>query len=238
MMAVDSNSASRSNLAERKRELVRDELAQAAVNLLAFQEFEDTTVDQIVSEIGVSRRTFFRYFQSKEDVIVHIVAGAGTQFCTELRARPASEPTAVALRQALAPFIRLSIDNRVKTLRIAKLIFNTPTILGRFLERLTQWQAGITEILAERSGLHPEADLRPTLAAGVALTAFHNALRRWADTDGGQALAELVDQAFAVVTPALDLPKARAASNRVRQPTDSHLAARRYVGAMRSSPQG
>jgi AcrR family transcriptional regulator len=73
-----------------------------------------------VAEIGVSRRTFFRYFQSKEDVIVHIVAGAGTQLCTELRARPAFEPAAEALRQALAPFIQLSIANRAKTLRIAK----------------------------------------------------------------------------------------------------------------------
>ena len=116
---MDSTAAA-SNLAERKRELVRDELAQAAVNVLAFQEFEDTTVDHIVAEIGVSRRTFFRYFQSKEDVIVHIVAGAGTQLCTELRARPAFEPAAEALRQALAPFIQLSIANRAKTLRIAK----------------------------------------------------------------------------------------------------------------------
>jgi AcrR family transcriptional regulator len=218
MSPVDSNAAPTSNLAERKRELVRDELAEAAVNLLAFQEFEDTTVDQIVAEIGVSRRTFFRYFQSKEDVIVHIVAGAGTQLCAELRARPASESAAVALRHALAPFIQLSVENRTKTLRIAKLIFDTPTLLGRFLERLTQWQAGITEILAARSGLDPDADLRPTLAGGVALTAFHNALRRWADNDGNQPLAQLVDQAFAVVEPALDLPRSRVASSRGRQP--------------------
>jgi AcrR family transcriptional regulator len=223
---VDSNTAGANNLAERKRELVRDELAQAALSVLAFQEFDDTTVDQIVAELGVSRRTFFRYFQSKDDVIVHIVASAGTQLCTELGARPTSEPAAVALRQALAPFIQLSIDNPAKTLRIATLIFHTPTLLGRFLERLTQWQTGMTEILAERSGLHADNDLRPALAAGVALTAFHNALRHWADTDGTQPLAELVDQAFAIVTPALDLPKTKVPSNRGRQRPDSHLAER------------
>jgi hypothetical protein len=49
--------------------------------------------------------------------------------------------------------------------------------------------ADIADILAERSGLDPHADPRPTLAAAVAVTAFHTALRRQADNDGNQPLA-------------------------------------------------
>lgn len=195
-------------MAERKRQLVRDELAEAAVKLLADQGFEETTVDQIVAAVGMSRRTFSRYFQSKEDVIVHLLAGAGTQLCTELRARPASEPPAAALRRALAPFIQVSIDQPGKTLRVTRLILGTPALHARFLERQSHWQDGITAILAERAGLDPGTDLRPALAAGAALTAFNTALRRWADSDATTDMNDLADQAFAVIAPALDLTTA------------------------------
>jgi AcrR family transcriptional regulator len=202
---VDTTAAPAGNMAERKRQLVRDELAEAAVKLLAVQGFEETTVDQIVAAVGMSRRTFSRYFESKEDVLVHMFTGAGEQLCAELRARPASEPPAVALRRALAPFIQFTVGEPHKTLRVTRLILDTPALLARFLERLSHWQDGITTILAERSGLDPGTDLRPALAAGVALTAFRTALRRWADDDGSTHMNELVDQAFAVITPALDL---------------------------------
>jgi AcrR family transcriptional regulator len=191
-------------MAERKRQLVRDELAEAAVKLLAWQGFEETTVEQIVAAVGVSRRTFSRYFRSKEDVVVHMLAEAGAQLCAELRARPAGEPPAVALRRALSVFIRISAEHPDKTLRVTRLILSTPALLARFLERQAQWQADITAIIARRTGLDPRADLRPAIAAGIALTAFTTALRRWADSDGSEDLANLVDQAFSVVAPALD----------------------------------
>src|SRR5215467_2824661 len=203
---ADPITAPAASLAERKRQLVRDELADATVKILALRGYEDTTVEQIADAVGVSRRTFFRYFPSKDDVIVHLLAGAGTQLSAELRARPAGEPTAVALRHALSPFIAFSVDQPDKTLHLSRLILNTPALLGRFLERQAQWQAGITGILAQRTGLDPHADLRPALAAGVALTAFNTALRRWADSDGTQPLADLADQTFALVAPALDPP--------------------------------
>ena len=192
------------SLAERKRQLVRDELAEAAVKILAWRGFEDTTVEQIADAVGVSRRTFFRYFPSKEDAVVHVLSVAGTQLCAELRARPGGEPPAVALRHALSPFIQYCGGDPDKTLRISRLILNTPALLGHFLERQARWQADITSILAQRTGLDPHADLRPALAAGVALTAFNVALHRWADSGGSEDLAELIDQAFSVIAPALD----------------------------------
>jgi AcrR family transcriptional regulator len=192
-------------MAERKRQLVRDELAEAAVKLLAYQGFEETTVDQIVAAVGMSRRTFSRYFESKEDVVVHLLAGAGAQLCAELRARPAGEPPAVALRRALAPLIGHGAAQPDKFLRVTRLILDTPALHARFLERQSHWQDDVTMILAERAGLDPRTDLRPALAAGVALTAFRIALRRWADSDAATDMNELTDRAFAVITPALDL---------------------------------
>ena len=192
-------------MAERKRLLVRSELAEAAVKLLADQGFEETTVDQIVAAVGMSRRTFSRYFDSKEDVIVHMLAEAGVKLCAELNARPADEPPAVALRRALSVFTSMSVGNPAKMLRVSRLILDTPALLARFLERQSQWQAEMTGILALRAGLDPDVDLRPAFAAGVALTAFQAALRRWVDSDGSESLDEVVDQALALVGPVIEL---------------------------------
>ena len=191
-------------IAERKRRLVRDELTEAAVRLLADRGFDETTVDQIVTAVGMSRRTFSRYFESKEDVIVHMLAGAGAHLCAELRGRPTAEPPAEALRHALSVFTAMCAADPAKTLLVSKLILGTPALLARFLERQSVWQDDLTAILAERTGLEPDTDLRPTLAAGVALTAFNAALRRWVAGDGAADLDELVDQAFAAVAPALE----------------------------------
>ncbi|MBW8796124.1 MAG: TetR family transcriptional regulator [Streptomyces sp.] len=192
-------------MAERKRLLVRSELAEAAVKLLADQGFEETTVDQIVAAVGMSRRTFSRYFDSKEDVIVHMLAEAGVRLCAELNARPADEPPAVALRRALSVFTSMSVGNPAKMLSVSRLILDTPALLARFLERQSQWQAEMTGILALRAGLDPDVDLRPAVAAGVALTAFQAALRRWVDSDGSESLDEVVDQALALVGPVIQL---------------------------------
>jgi AcrR family transcriptional regulator len=201
----DAKTAPAANMAERKRLLVRSELAEAAVKLLADQGFEETTVDQIVAAVGMSRRTFSRYFDSKEDVIVHMLAEAGVKLCAELNARPADEPPAVALRRALSVFTSMSVGNPAKMLRVSRLILDTPALLARFLERQSQWQAEMTGILALRAGLDPDVDLRPAVAAGVALTAFQAALRRWVDSDGSESLDEVVDQALALVGPVIEL---------------------------------
>jgi len=90
------------SLAERKRQLVRDQLGVAALHLLAGQGYEETTVEQIVAAAGVSRRTFFRYFKSKEDVIVESVGDLGSAIRAELAARPARESPQAAIRAALS----------------------------------------------------------------------------------------------------------------------------------------
>lgn len=201
----NAKTAPAATMAERKRLLVRSELAEAAVKLLADQGFEETTVDQIVAAVGMSRRTFSRYFDSKEDVIVHMLAEAGVRLCAELNARPADEPPAVALRRALSVFTSMSVGNPAKTLRVSRLILHTPALLARFLERQSQWQAEMTGILALRAGLDPDVDLRPAVAAGVALTAFQAALRRWVDSDGSESQDEVLDQALALVGPVIEL---------------------------------
>ncbi|SBU98586.1 transcriptional regulator, TetR family [Streptomyces sp. Ncost-T6T-1] len=191
-------------LAERKRQLVSDELSGAALRLLARKGFDAVTIDEIVAAAGVSKRTFFRYFGSKEDVVIQFLAGMGTAMRAELAGRPAPEPPSVALRHT----VRLSIDacagHADQALRVVQLILGTPSLLARFLERQAQWRDELAAEVADRLELDPKADLYPQLAAGMALAAFGTVLQQWSDSDGAEDPADLTDRAFAIIAPALD----------------------------------
>jgi AcrR family transcriptional regulator len=186
-------------LAERKRQLVRDELTEAALKLLAFQGFEETTIDQIVAAAGVSRRTFFRYFRSKEDVIIEFLGHLGTKLSDALAARPDSEEPAVALREAFGVFTDTYHHNPEKSIRLARLTLRTPALMARYLERQTQWRADTSAELARRMKADPATDLRPSLTAAVGFAAFDTAMASWVDGDGDQELNALLDKAFRIV---------------------------------------
>ncbi|MGP3977702.1 TetR family transcriptional regulator [Streptomyces sp. 8N114] len=192
------------SLAQRKRQLVADELTEAALQLLALKGFDAVTVDEIVATAGVSKRTFFRYFASKEDVVVQFLADMGTDVRAELASRPVPEPPSVALRHAVWVPLAACADHSERALRVVQLILRTPALHARFLERQAQWRDDLAAELARRLELDGEAELYPRLAAGMALSAFDAVLHRWSGSDGAEDPAALTDWAFAVIAPALD----------------------------------
>ncbi|WP_344073783.1 TetR family transcriptional regulator [Streptomyces crystallinus] len=192
------------SLAQRKRQLVANELTEAALQLLATKGFDAVTIDEIATEAGVSKRTFFRYFASKEDVVVQFLAGMGAGIRAELATRAARELPSTALRHAVSVPLAECAGHADRALRVVQLILGTPALNARFLEHQAQWRDDLTAELAQRLGLDPATDLYPPLAAGMTLTAFDSVLRRWSAGDGGEDPAELIRRAFEVIGPALD----------------------------------
>ncbi|WP_432985347.1 TetR family transcriptional regulator [Dactylosporangium sp. CA-233914] len=184
------------SLAERKRQLVRDELAEAALKLVAFQGFDETTIDQMAAAAGVSRRTFFRYFQSKEDVIIEFLSDLGRKLSAALRSRPEPERPDQALRQALRVFTDKFSEHPQKSRRLARVTVETPALLARYLERQVAWKQTMTQELARRMASDPATDLRPSVLVAVAFAAFDTALIRWATTPGDEDLDALVEECF------------------------------------------
>lgn len=181
-------------LAARKREVVRDELAGAALHLLAARGYETVTVDEIATAAGVSRRTFFRYFGSKEDVVVEFLRDLGLEVAGEIVARPGDEPTGRALEEACALVVeRAAHEHPRKSHRLAALVLGTPELLARYLARQDEWREAWALALIERG-----ADRRAALVAAVAgVAAFDLALRRWTAADAATAPREEVGRAFA-----------------------------------------
>ncbi len=162
------------------------------------------TVDEIVAAAGVSKRTFFRFFTSKEEVVVQFLADMGVDMGAELAARPRAERPAVALLRAVSSPLDACNRDSDRALPVAQLTLRTPALRARFLERQAQRRDDPSSRIAERLGLDPATDLYPQLAAGLALTAFDVLLQRWSDNDGAEEPAALTDCAFAVITPGLN----------------------------------
>ncbi|MEV0257482.1 TetR family transcriptional regulator [Streptomyces sp. NPDC050732] len=196
------------SLAQRKRQLVSDELTSAALRLLARRGFDAVTADEIAAVAGVSKRTFFRYFASKEDVVIHLLADVGTDMRAELASRPADEPPSVALRHTVWVSVN-ACAGPGQALRVTQLILESPALHARFLARQAQWGDELAEELAHRLGLDPGTDLYPQLAARIALSAFGAVLQRWSAGDGAEDPAALTDRVFAVIAPALDAVRRR-----------------------------
>ncbi|MCD9195110.1 TetR family transcriptional regulator [Streptomyces albireticuli] len=191
-------------MAERKRQLVSNELTEAALQLLATKGFDAVTIDEIATAAGVSKRTFFRYFASKEDVVVQFLAGMGADIRAELASRPAGERPSVALRYAVGVPLTTCSDHGDRALRVVRLILRTPALHARFLEHQARWRDDLAAELADRLDLDPGTDFYPRLAAGMALNAFDAVLHRWSGGDRPEDPTGLTDRAFAVIAPALD----------------------------------
>jgi len=170
------------------------ELERIAFSLFEQKGFDQTTVDDIASAAGIGRRTFFRYFQSKNDV----PWGAFEQELEQMRAHLAATPTDMplmdALRVAIVDFNQLSPEAVPQHRRRMELILGVPALLAHSTLRFAAWRAVVAEFVAARSGQRPD-DLAPRAIAwavlGVALAAYE----QWLE-DPGVDLGQLLDSAL------------------------------------------
>jgi len=139
-------------LRERARRAVRAEAVQAAMELFKAQGFEATTVDQIAQAAGMSKSSFFRYFPSKEDLVVASFDTVLDALVEALRAQPLDEPAWDALRHGfeagLGPYMG-SFPHQPG--EILKLVLSSPALSAAWLQRLNQVEERSAELLLERA---------------------------------------------------------------------------------------
>ncbi len=112
-------SPAESGLRERKKAMTRQALEAEALRLFAEQGFEHTTVDEIVAACDVSRRTFFRYFASKEEVLAHEKTMEAEEIYDLLASRPPDEHPLQSLRVVILK-IASEIEDRRDFLAVAR----------------------------------------------------------------------------------------------------------------------
>src|ERR687887_719218 len=185
-------------LRERHRKRTAADLEEAALALFTEKGFDAVTIDDIAASADVSRRTFFRYFASKEDVILSDHPRRLSELQAELDRRPPDEPALTALRHAIISLAGSFEDQREHMLRRFQLITDTPALEARSLCLQRNWETGVTEMLADRMGVDPAEDLRPGVVAATTMAAMRVATANWL-AGGGH------DDLPAIVAASLDL---------------------------------
>lgn len=176
----------------------REALIEAALALFAQRGFDSTTAEQIAERAGVSPRTFFRYFPTKESVVFHRDFGFMRSFAAAYLAQPPDLGDYEALR---ATFVSLCVDFgrlRSRILTYRKVVDSSALLVGREHEHLDAHAATIADAVVRRCPTASTDDAR-TLA-DVSLALYQRALRRWlaepAHGEGREELAALVDREF------------------------------------------
>lgn len=184
---------------DRQREAVRDEITQTAIDLFLRQGFEATTIDQILELVGVSRRSFFRYFGTKEDVVLGNLVSRGASIAEALSHRPAEEEPWDAIRAAFHEAQEMSAFGRRETLALGRMLFDTPSLLARHLEKRLRWQELFVPLIAARLPAEGDRDLQAHAIVTSALSCLDAASRAWVRSDGHTELSDLYDQAVHAV---------------------------------------
>ena len=194
---MPADASPRPSARERARRALRLEITDQALALIAEHGFDGVTADEIASAVGVSRRTLFRLFSTKEDVVVAAFERLGEDALAALRSRPAGAPAWDALRRAFDPVVTRLESRPGSFFAVHDVIAETPALRRRLLEQRDGWRVSFAVELGAGASRRP--DLASELLATAAIGAFDVAGDRWARAGGRRRLGPLLDEAFALL---------------------------------------
>jgi AcrR family transcriptional regulator len=182
-----------SGLRDRKRLQTRRAIQEHALRLFLEHGYDATTVADVAAAADVSSMTVFRYFPTKEDLV--LADEYDPLIIERISSRPAGEPLLRRIGEGLlAGTAELPEEARALVLARIRLIMGTPALRARL------WESQFATQEAIAAALQDENPFRVRIAAGACLAAASAALMRWASEDGRSDLGELMKEALEVIT--------------------------------------
>jgi mycofactocin system transcriptional regulator len=169
-------------------------IEKVALELFRERGFEETPVEDVAAAAGISRRTFFRYFGSKNDVVFGNFESLLTELDQWLAAAPDDRPMFEVIADATMQFNRVHSDGPAAHRERMELILHTSALRANAALRNAEWLAVVARYAARRMDAPPDS-LGPQLAGHIALGAANAAYEQWL-RDESSDLDELVHRAF------------------------------------------
>jgi AcrR family transcriptional regulator len=207
MMNESTPAEPKVGLRELTRASVRDQIAEQALLLFDEKGFDATTVDDIAATVGISARSFFRYFPTKEDAVIGDPSALAGVIRDAAAARPADESAWVALRRALDAFEVTDRADITRGLRHMRVMMSTASLRARNVEKHIVWAVTLEPVIIERlsaervpsDGVAGDADairFEAQTLIYAALACFDVALSEWTRREGTTPIHTLIDEAF------------------------------------------
>jgi mycofactocin system transcriptional regulator len=172
-------------------------IEKVALEVFAARGFDETPVEEIAAAAGISRRTFFRYFASKNDIPFGNFESLLDDLEQWLSSAPDDRPMFEVIADAVVRFNRLHTDGPVAHRERMELILHTPALRANFALRSADYVAVFARYAARRMGV-PTDDLGAQLAAHVSLGAANAAYEYWL-RDASSDLFEIIHRSFTLL---------------------------------------
>ncbi|MEV8327083.1 TetR family transcriptional regulator [Kitasatospora sp. NPDC056731] len=190
--AAAQSETPRLGLRERKKIETRQTIRRAAYRLFAEQGYDATPVEQIAEAAGVSPSTVFRYFTTKEDIV--LTDEQDPLLEAGLRARPAGEPILESLRHVVLDVLgQLAATEHTELVERTRLAREVPVIRGRTAEQAARDADMLATVLAERAG-HDADSLEIRVICVAVMAAVDETLWQWVADGQRDDLEDLVNR--------------------------------------------
>ena len=185
---------------DRSRQAAVQAILDTALRLFAEQGYEQTTIAQIAREAGISQRSLFRYFGTKEDLVCGDQEVLGELLEQTVRRQPAEMSAWDALRTGFEVLLTAN-HTPERALELSRLIFDTPSLHARYIEKRLRWQADLLPLVQARldTGSRPAPALQAKAIIATVFACADTATELWARGEGELDLADLYDQCLAAV---------------------------------------
>ena len=189
------------SLRSRTRALMRAEVRASALELFATRGFESTTVGEIADAAGISQSSFFRYFPTKEDVVIDAPPELAGQLREHLEGCPDGESAWDALRETMRLRTALWQADPGSSRQVLTLLAGSPALRARHQQKIASWQHALVPETMRRLGRHGQlAEMRAAAAVFTVFACLDAAFQEW-QRDTTRSLDDLFDTALSAVRP-------------------------------------
>lgn len=197
-------------LREIKMGRTRRQIADHAFALFMTQGFESTTIEQIATAAEVGTRTLYRYYPTKESLIVDFVeAGLGSAV-EQLRKQPDDTPLPQALYTMIEAVLRVSREDTDRVLAVYRLAEQAPSVKARLAEQALRWRIEVADEVSRRTGGGAHADLVASLTAANAMNIIDITMRTWVMSGGMRHPDEIAEEILRIMRDGVPIPTAPA----------------------------
>jgi AcrR family transcriptional regulator len=182
----------------RKKHATSVALREAALELFLEHSYSGTTVEQIANRAGVSPRTFFRYYATKDDVMFGQHEADKQALREFLNDRP--DESLSSLMAAVGAFLAGRDEEQPEQVRmLVALRSAAPQIMHRYMTFHEELVKVVSDHVATRLGVDSKKDLRPAMVGGTAIRAWLAATEVWVSNGVEGQLSPLVTEALGLI---------------------------------------
>jgi AcrR family transcriptional regulator len=195
------------SIVARRARLVREEVSEMAIRLFIERGFDSVSVDEIAAAANMSQRTFFRYFATKDEIVVQYERRLRRRLHDAVRLRPADEGPVTALRNAFLETSTAAPDHRAEARKRGRVLIEAPTLAARVQMVLAEADADLADLLTQRmpamASRVRETRARVIVVTMVAVASY--AWNEWVMSESNKDPAAYLAKAFDVLAAGWDV---------------------------------